>query len=171
MLRKLSTHSLYSDFASICTLLKTRKYSICVGIVGKWGDTIGHQQLRTRPDVAAKQCFAKVSNTCNSESGKHPNKICPYEYMTNVINQIVMIKIILFTSFRDTPKVDLVSIPDICHFFYTGKIFGEQGNYSLRRPPKLVIQQAVIGKDGLLYIQTCTSKQSYTARVRVDCAV
>ena len=47
----------------------------------------------------------------------------------------------------------------------------EQGNYSLRRPPKLVIPQAVIGKDGLLYIQTCTSKQSYTARVRVDCAV
>ena len=47
----------------------------------------------------------------------------------------------------------------------------KQGNYSLRRPPKLVIPQAVIGKDGLLYIQTCTSKQSYTARVRVDCAV
>ena len=91
--------SLYSDFASICTLLKTRKYSICVGIVGKWGDTIGHQQLRTRPDVAAKQCFAKVSNTCNSENGKQPKKICPYEYMTNVINQIVMIKIILFTYF------------------------------------------------------------------------
>ena len=44
-------------------------------------------------------------------------------------------------------------------------------NYSLRRPQKLVIPQAVIGKDGLLYIQTCTSKQSYTARVRVDCAV
>ena len=47
----------------------------------------------------------------------------------------------------------------------------KQGNYSLRGPPKLVIPQAVIGKDGLLYIQTCTSKQSYTARVRVDCAV
>ena len=47
----------------------------------------------------------------------------------------------------------------------------KQGNSSLRRPPKLVIPQAVIDKDGLLYIQTCTSKQSYTARVRVDCAV
>ena len=46
--------------------------------------------------------------------------------------------------------------------------YNKQGNYSLRRPPKLVIPQAVIGKDGLQYIQTCTSKQSYTARVRVD---
>ena len=46
----------------------------------------------------------------------------------------------------------------------------KQGNYSLRRPPKLIIPQAVIGQKwatvcGFMFNQTCTSKQSYTARV------
>ena len=43
-------------------------------------------------------------------------------------------------------RTPLESIPDICHFFYTSRIFGEQGNYSLRRPPKLTIPEAVIGQ-------------------------
>ena len=38
-------------------------------------------------------------------------------------------------------------------------------------PQSLSYHKQWLGKDGLLYIQTCTSKQSYTARVRVDCAV
>ena len=49
--------------------------------------------------------------------------------------------------------------------------FIKQGNYSLRRPQSLSYHKQWLGKDGLLYIQTYTSKQSYTARVQVDCAV
>ena len=57
-------------------------------------------------------------------------------------------------------RTPLESIPDICHFFYTSRIFGEQGNYSLRRPPKLTIPQAVIEQrwatvNSNLYKQTC----------------
>ena len=38
-------------------------------------------------------------------------------------------------------------------------------------PQSLPYHKQWLDKDGLLLIQTCTSKQSYTARVRVDCAV
>ena len=38
-------------------------------------------------------------------------------------------------------------------------------------PQSLSYHKQWLGKDGLQYIQTYTSKQSYTARVQVDCAV
>ena len=47
-------------------------------------------------------------------------------------------------------------LQSLCYHYYDDEL--KQGNYSLRRPPKLTIPQAVIGQRWLLLIQTCTSK-------------
>ena len=66
----------------------------------------------------------------------------------------------------------IICIPYICHFFYTGKIFGEQGNYSLRRPPKLIIPKTFTKQRwatvyGFMCNHICKSKQAYMTRAKV----
>ena len=91
--------------------------------------------------------------------------------MITIITTIKIIKITIsktsasvcpllsYFSIKDDIIVELFIVLSMAHFneikqtsqFGITKIC-KQGNYSLRRPPKLIIPQAVIGKDGLLYI-------------------